>query len=86
MNEEEGMTARRGPLGCHARCISHGGGGDRDGEENHQNQGYHTAISVDGPKGPKFFVKQGLIDLAGKTGAPILTMSVAALPRLSVPT
>ncbi len=49
-------------------------------------EGYHTAISVDGPKGPKFFVKKGVIDLAEKTGAPILTMSVAAHPRLTVPT
>jgi lysophospholipid acyltransferase (LPLAT)-like uncharacterized protein len=49
-------------------------------------EGYHTAISVDGPRGPRFFVKRGVIDLAEKTGAPILTMSVAAYPRLSVPT
>lgn len=47
---------------------------------------YNAAMSVDGPKGPKFIVKKGVIDLAEKTGAPILTMSVASNPRVTVPT
>jgi len=47
---------------------------------------YNAAMSVDGPKGPQFIVKKGVIDLAEKTGAPILTMSVASRPRVTVPT
>ncbi len=47
---------------------------------------YNAAVSVDGPRGPIFSVKQGVIDLAAATGAPIITMSVAARPRITIPT
>ena len=47
---------------------------------------YNAAVSVDGPRGPIFSVKQGVIDLAAATGAPIVTMSVACCPRITVPT
>jgi lysophospholipid acyltransferase (LPLAT)-like uncharacterized protein len=47
---------------------------------------YSAAISVDGPRGPIFSVKQGVIDLAAATGSPIVTMSVAAYPSIAVPT
>ena len=47
---------------------------------------YNAAVSVDGPRGPIFSVKRGIIDLAESTGAPILTMSVATYPRWTVPT
>ncbi len=47
---------------------------------------YNAAVSVDGPRGPIFSVKRGVIDLAESTGAPILTMSVATYPRWTVPT
>lgn len=49
-------------------------------------QGYNAAVSVDGPRGPIFSVKQGVVDLAAATGCPIVTMSVAAYPRVRVPT
>jgi lysophospholipid acyltransferase (LPLAT)-like uncharacterized protein len=47
---------------------------------------YSAAISVDGPHGPIFSVKQGVVDLAAATGSPIVTMSVAAYPHIAVPT
>jgi hypothetical protein len=47
---------------------------------------YNAAVSVDGPRGPIFSVKQGVVDLAATTGAPIITMSVAAYPRVTIPT
>jgi lysophospholipid acyltransferase (LPLAT)-like uncharacterized protein len=47
---------------------------------------YNAAISVDGPRGPIFSVKQGVVDLAAATGAPIITMSVAAYPKVTIPT
>jgi hypothetical protein len=49
-------------------------------------EGYNGAITVDGPRGPIFSVKHGVIDLAAATGAPIVTMSVAARPHITVPT
>jgi lysophospholipid acyltransferase (LPLAT)-like uncharacterized protein len=47
---------------------------------------YTAAVSVDGPRGPIFSVKKGVIDLAEETGAPILSMSVATYPRWTVST
>ncbi len=49
-------------------------------------ENYNAAMSVDGPRGPIFSVKQGVVDLAAVTGAPIITMSVAAYPRITIPT
>jgi len=49
-------------------------------------QRYNGTITVDGPRGPIFSVKRGIIDLAAATGAPIVTMSVAARPHLTIPT
>ncbi len=49
-------------------------------------EGYNAAVSVDGPRGPIFSVKQGVVDVAAETGAPIVTMSVATYPRVTVPT
>ncbi len=49
-------------------------------------EGYNATMTVDGPRGPLFSVKHGIIDLAAATGAPIITMSVAAHPRILAPT
>ncbi len=49
-------------------------------------EGYNTAVTVDGPRGPIFRVKHGILDLASETGAPILTMGVAIHPRVTIPT
>jgi lysophospholipid acyltransferase (LPLAT)-like uncharacterized protein len=49
-------------------------------------EGYNATMTVDGPRGPLFTVKHGIIDLATATGAPIITMSVAARPRITAPT
>jgi lysophospholipid acyltransferase (LPLAT)-like uncharacterized protein len=40
----------------------------------HLAQGRDVAITVDGPKGPKYRVKPGIVFLARKTGAPIITL------------
>lgn len=47
---------------------------------------YSAAVSVDGPRGPIFSVKQGVVDIAAATATPIVTMSVAAFPRITIPT
>ena len=49
-------------------------------------EGYSAAVTVDGPRGPIFRVKRGVIDVAATTGAPILTMSVAVHPYVTIPT
>jgi lysophospholipid acyltransferase (LPLAT)-like uncharacterized protein len=49
-------------------------------------EGYNAAVTVDGPRGPIFRVKHGIIDTAATTGAPILTMSVAVHPYVTIPT
>jgi len=40
-------------------------------------QGKNIAITIDGPKGPAFKVKKGVIYLAQKTGSPILPVVVS---------
>jgi len=40
-------------------------------------EGYHIAITPDGPKGPPCQVKPGIIALSAKTGAPILPIALA---------
>ena len=41
------------------------------------NDGKWAAITVDGPRGPKHFVKRGIIDLSAKCQSPILPVGVA---------
>lgn len=36
--------------------------------------GYHVAITPDGPRGPKYMAKEGIIGLAQLTGLPIVPM------------
>jgi lysophospholipid acyltransferase (LPLAT)-like uncharacterized protein len=40
--------------------------------------GFPTAVSVDGPRGPKGQVKAGILDLARRSGAPIIPMTAVA--------
>lgn len=47
-------------------------------------EGRHTGITPDGPRGPRFKVQRGVIDLARATGAPILPGSFAARPRVVI--
>jgi lysophospholipid acyltransferase (LPLAT)-like uncharacterized protein len=35
-------------------------------------EGYHVAITPDGPRGPKYSIQPGIISLAQLTGAPIV--------------
>jgi hypothetical protein len=37
--------------------------------------GMHGAITVDGPRGPRRVLKNGIVDIAKKTGAPILPLT-----------
>ncbi|MBI2645793.1 MAG: lysophospholipid acyltransferase family protein [Deltaproteobacteria bacterium] len=37
--------------------------------------GYHGALAVDGSRGPKYVVKNGIIKLAQNTGLPIITIT-----------
>jgi lysophospholipid acyltransferase (LPLAT)-like uncharacterized protein len=39
-------------------------------------EGWFTAITVDGPRGPRRIVKGGVVDVARKTGAPVLPVVV----------
>jgi len=39
-------------------------------------EGKNVAITVDGPKGPPFKVKKGVVYLAKKTGAPVVPVAV----------
>jgi lysophospholipid acyltransferase (LPLAT)-like uncharacterized protein len=41
-------------------------------------QGYHGEIAVDGPKGPLFVCKPGIVRLTQKSGVPLLPVGVAA--------
>ena len=45
-------------------------------------EGRHTGITPDGPRGPRCKVQPGVIDLARASGAPILPGSFAARPRV----
>jgi lysophospholipid acyltransferase (LPLAT)-like uncharacterized protein len=38
-------------------------------------QGYHLAITPDGPRGPRYVVQEGIIGLAQVTGCPIIPVS-----------
>jgi hypothetical protein len=41
-------------------------------------QGYHLAVVPDGPRGPRYKVKPGVIHLARATGAPLIPVSYSA--------
>lgn len=45
-------------------------------------EGRHTGITPDGPRGPRHRVQRGVIDLARASGAPILPGSFAASPKV----
>jgi lysophospholipid acyltransferase (LPLAT)-like uncharacterized protein len=48
----------------------------------HLKEGLHTGITPDGPRGPRFKVQPGIIDLARATGSPILPGCYAARRRV----
>ena len=43
-------------------------------------QGYHATFAVDGPRGPIYVVKPGVIHLAKRSGAPVIPMATSASP------
>lgn len=42
-------------------------------------EGYDLGITVDGPKGPRFVVKPGSIEIAKLTGAPVVPITAGSL-------
>jgi lysophospholipid acyltransferase (LPLAT)-like uncharacterized protein len=44
-------------------------------------EGYDVAIAPDGPRGPRFKVQPGVIQLARITGFPIFPFTFSAFPR-----
>ncbi|MBC7660721.1 MAG: lysophospholipid acyltransferase family protein [Chitinophagaceae bacterium] len=44
----------------------------------HHKQGYDLGITVDGPRGPRYQVKPGIIAVAARTGMPILPFAAVA--------
>jgi lysophospholipid acyltransferase (LPLAT)-like uncharacterized protein len=48
--------------------------------------GFDVAITPDGPKGPRFQVKKGIVELAKLTGRPIVPLTYGAgKKKLSIP-
>lgn len=46
--------------------------------------GHSAAFAVDGPQGPRYKVKEGIIFLASRLGYPIIPLTTSAAPALSV--
>lgn len=66
--EKLGQTTVRG-------SSSRGGKAARDGMIRSVMEGAIGGITVDGPRGPRRQLKKGIVDIARKTGAPILPMT-----------
>jgi len=67
-------------MGLRPVCGSSSRGGKEARVELMENieQGYSAAITVDGPRGPRHETKPGIVDIARKTGAPILPLIALA--------
>jgi lysophospholipid acyltransferase (LPLAT)-like uncharacterized protein len=44
-------------------------------------QGHHAVLAVDGPQGPRFVCKPGIVRLTQKSGVPLLPVGVAVTRR-----
>ena len=60
-----GMTAVRGSSSRGSKAV-------RDGMVDAVKAGFIGAITVDGPRGPRRILKSGIVDIARKTGAPVI--------------
>jgi len=47
-------------------------------------QGYHVAITPDGPRGPKYTVQPGIISLAQVSGCPIIPVGARIHPKIQL--
>jgi lysophospholipid acyltransferase (LPLAT)-like uncharacterized protein len=47
-------------------------------------QGYHIAITPDGPRGPKYAVQAGIISLAQVSGCPIIPVGARVHGKLQL--
>ncbi len=65
-----------------ARGSSSKAGQDKGGQEalgemiDHSKQGYDLLITPDGPRGPRYEAKRGIVDLASITGLPVYLIGV----------
>lgn len=48
-------------------------------------QGWDIAITPDGPRGPRYVVQRGVIELSRRTGSPILPLTYSARRRFHCP-
>lgn len=48
-------------------------------------QGKDIVITPDGPRGPRYKVQKGIVELARKTGLPIIAVSFSTKHRLEIP-
>lgn len=48
-------------------------------------QGRDIVITPDGPRGPRYKVQKGIVELARKTGLPIIAVSFSTKHRLEIP-
>lgn len=48
-------------------------------------QGKDIVITPDGPRGPRYKVQKGIVELAWKTGLPIIAVSFSTKHRLEIP-
>ena len=47
-------------------------------------KGFHIAITPDGPRGPRYEVRDGIISLAQVSGAPVVAVSVSIRGKISL--
>ena len=73
ITEKIGMTAVRG-------SSSRGSKEVRDAMVETVKAGTNGAITVDGPRGPRRVLKNGIVDIARKTGAPVLPTTCVGDP------
>jgi lysophospholipid acyltransferase (LPLAT)-like uncharacterized protein len=48
---------------------------------NESRKGFDLAVTPDGPRGPRYFLKPGLVTVARKTGFPIIPIANSVWPR-----
>ena len=73
VGEKIGLTSVRG-------SSSRGGKDVRDAMVDMVMTGYIGAITVDGPRGPRRVLKNGIVDIARKTGAPVIPTTCVGDP------
>ncbi len=73
ITEKIGLTAVRGSSSRGSKAV-------RDAMVETVLAGVNGAITVDGPRGPRRVLKNGIVDIARKTGAPVLPTTCVGSP------